>query len=111
MEQPETREFIIIVPTDEPGLPAIGDVVRADLEANFPGYTFTVVGSADLKPTYVAEGAERFVYDQMTVIPVMSNKASDTVPGAMLMNAPPPAELLDAIIKRLDLIESGKLAN
>lgn len=109
MQQPETREFLIIVPTDEPGPPAIGPVVLADLEANFPGYKFTVVGSANLKPTYVAEGYDRFVYDRMFAMPVMSNRASGD--GGMLMNAPPPAELLEAIAKRLEIIESGKTAN
>ncbi|HEV2518011.1 MAG TPA: hypothetical protein VGV07_22360 [Devosia sp.] len=111
MQQEEAREFIIIVPTDEPGPPPMHDAILADLERNFPGCKFTVVASADLRPTYVAEAADQFVYDQMTVIPVMSRRSADSPPGVMLMNAPPAPELVEAIAKRLEAIETGKLAH
>lgn len=111
--QPETNEFIVIIPTDQPGPPPTGEAIRAALEGSFPGYIFRIVGSSDLQPAFIAEGgAERFRYEHMVVMPVMNSRTLEGDPtGVMIMNAPPPSDLVEAIALRLETLEAGNFAN
>lgn len=109
----EVQEFVVIVPTSEPGPPPTGAAIQAALESSFPGYKFQIIGSSDLQPAYVADGAGAlFEYDHMTVMPVMNSRAA---PGddrdVMVMNEPPAGDLVEAIAKRLEVLEAGNFAN
>lgn len=108
--QPEVKEFLVIVPTEDPGPPPAGAAIQADLEIAFPGFKFSVVGSADMRPTD-ATSETTFIVDEAMVLPVMSHSSSDPVRGAMIMNTAPPADLVEAIAKRLKAHEAGKLTN
>lgn len=108
------QEFLIIVPTIEAGPPQSAEAMEAGLREGFPGYSFRVVRSADLRPTYAARDAEledALRYDFVTVLPVLNSRSAPVGPDGAMALAEPPIDLVEEIYARLQTLEGGPRLN
>lgn len=106
MQRDDGQGFVVIVPTTEPAPPPNAEALAAALEASFPGYTFKVIGSGQLRMEVDDdEAAAEFGLDSVSVMPLMKMGTLTSPP------VEPDFELIEQISQHVQMLQMSPRPN